>query len=419
MKNYIYFFIILYLLSSIVFSEESHSYPIFLDCSNYRFFDSNLNQKSNFDYTQSFSFISDTTFINNRKNNSINLWANLASEIGEPLVSRINGEIPTYNREHMVFGGSEINLLQGKLQLKGGYNHLGSYSDSMEAQYFELISRYNKLPKHADIGDFGISENMFSICKINLPSISIRSVFDKYGNWILLPVFYDPIYQTGYAYLQDIRLSLKNDTISLSTNIDIADRYLDHDNPSNFNSFTLDLNWNHAFHKDFSIGTQIHSNSNYSQDFFLSLQSRLLLGSNLSLNTIAGFWEDMKGDGSIELQWLILPNFKSKLSMEYHYIPSENNFTYLGPTDTTIYSSNSFHQKQLNLFLECDSIVDLPIHLQTWFKVSKGYERYLISTNFDRILVTQGHFDKWLNGIGGKVYYDIELCNRLMIDLLS
>lgn len=148
------------------------SIPIQLDCSNYRLFDFDLTHSTTGDFVQPVTFNEDTMFSVNEQDslkNRIRVWADLGSETGELLFNRFDGlayDGATFNREHMVYAGAELHFFQNRLQLRGGYHHLGSYSDRIEEKSTELSQRYNIVPQHRDIGEYGISECYYGVWKL-------------------------------------------------------------------------------------------------------------------------------------------------------------------------------------------------------------------------------------------------------------
>lgn len=391
------------------------SIPIQLDCSNYRLFDFDLTHSTTCDITQPFTFIQDTMFstiAQDSLKDRIRTWADLGSETGEFLFCRFGGiayDGPISNREHMVYGGAELHLLQNRLQLRGGYHHLGSYSDRIEGNLAAISQRYNIEPRHRDIGDYGISKYYFGVWKLELPHVSARGVLSDYGNWILLPIAFDPVYFAGYRYLQDIDVSFSSEKIVFSADYDIQKRYLNHLHSLKMNKYQFHGDWVHSVSDRLTIGVRAKGNSDFLSKYFFSLHLENKIGQDLMYWFESGAWSNQEPIGEIGLSWKPQPGVKMDLSLKYDYKPGEKEITYLSHLNPTTLSIEPLRDSKVQSSFEIGNILALPVHLRGWISLQNASSEYAITQTKQYRYIRQMQSESVIAGVGGRLYADFSL----------
>lgn len=393
------------------------SIPIQLDCSNYRLFDFDLTHSTTGDFVQPVTFNEDTMFSVNEQDslkNRIRVWADLGSETGELLFNRFDGlayDGATFNREHMVYAGAELHFFQNRLQLRGGYHHLGSYSDRIEEKSTELSQRYNIVPQHRDIGEYGISECYYGVWKLALPHVSARGVVSKYGNWILLPISFDPVYFAGYRYTQDIDVSFSSDKIVLTSDCDFQDRFLNHLDFLNVNIYQFNASWDHSVSDRLTIGVRAKGNTDFLSRGFVSLHLENKINQDLMYWFEPGMWSNYEPIGEIGFGWKPQPGVKMDLSLKYAYKPGENVITYLSNLNTTTISVEQLRETKLQSSFEVGNILALPVHLRGWISIQKGSPEFTIIQTKQNRYIRQVQSENVVAGMGGRLYADLSFYN--------
>ena len=392
-------------------NEFSKSVYIPLDCSNYCLF--NFIQNSNEHNLTPVTYAEDTVFSRqeySNKSNVLRLWADLGSESGEYLFSRLKGE-SAINREHMTFAGSEIDLLNNKIKLRGGFRHLGSYADRLENSFGILSSKYKQDLTYKDIGDYAISEYYFGAFKANFQNANIKGALFKYGNWVSQPVTYDPVYQSGYKYLQEVAITLPKTLLTLNSDLDFQKRYWNHRDHVDINNYFFDVKMKRQFTDNLSITGKVNSKSdNLTMNYFaLIIENELTDKINWFLET--GAWDNFKTSAIFWGGWEPVKNFKYDLTLKYKYKPGEIETIYWGLKSVTKYRSDPIYEKEMYSSIAYCNILQLPLHAQGWFDIKKGNEQYFINNNADTLEVTKGLSEELLVAVGGKIYADFELNN--------
>jgi len=404
------FFLILFSLTLAVQAAESDyqgtfaKSEIILDCSNYRIYDFDLTNKYTFDNTQPGTFTKDTIISQLSQDSTgyrINIWADLGSETGEPLFIRFQKSAT--NKEHMVYAGSEMHLLKDKLQLRGGYHHLGSYSDRIDNKLIELTQHYGYSPKYQGTGSFGISEYYFGIWKLSLDNVNTRGIIRKYGNWVLLPVNYDPVYISGYRYAQDFSISGVSDIIMVNADINMQRKYLDHLHSESDDIFTYDFLWKHKISQLSNAGVECNGNTDADQGYLFRLYLDNKINENLGYYFKAGLWTSGEPQGECNVNWN--PNCKLNMNfnMQYAYKPSQKTIHYLsadGPADIKF---EPIRETRMMSFFECMRIFDAPLSCRGWTLFQAGSPEYAIigGDSIRSIIVRQS--DEFIAAMGGKI----------------
>jgi hypothetical protein len=392
-----------------------------LDCSNYRLFDFDLTHSTTIDIVQPLTFKRDTLFSFNDQDslkNRIRIWGDLGSETGELLFDRFDGvayDGPKFNREHMVYAGSELHLLQNRLQLRGGYHHLGSYSDRIEEKISELSQRYSIDPRYRSVGSYGISEYYFGVWKLELPHVTTRGILSKYGNWILLPIAFDPVYMSGYRYVQDVDISFSSEKIVLSSDCDFQKRFLNHLDYSKVNAYTANASWDHSVSDRLTIGVRAKGNSNYLSRGFFSLHFENKVGDDLLYWFESGIWSNQEPVGEIGLGWKPQSGVKIDLSLKYAYKPGEKEITYLSYLNPTTLSVESLRETKMQSSVEVENILALPVHFRGWISIQKGSPEYAVTQTEKKRYICQEQSENVIAGFGGRLYADLSFY-KIMIN---
>jgi hypothetical protein len=392
-----------------------------LDCSNYRLFDFDLTHSTTSDIVQPSTFKRDTMFSVNDQDslqNRIRIWGDLGSETGELLFNRFDGiayDGATFNREHMVYAGSELHLLQNRLQLRGGYHHLGSYSDGIEEKWTQLSQKYNIAPEHRDLGKFAISEYYYGVWKLELPHVTSRGILSQYGNWVLLPIAFDPVYFAGYRYTQDIDVSFSSDKIALSSYCDFQDRFLNHLDYLNVNIYQFNASWDHSVSDRLTIGVRAKCNSDYLSRGFFSLHCENKFNENLIYWFESGIWSNQEPVGEIGLGWKPQPGVKIDLSLKYAYKPGEKEITYLSYLNPTTLSVESLRETKMQSSVEIENLLALPVHFRGWISIQKGSPEYAITQTEKKQYIRQEQSENVIAGFGGRLYADLSFY-KIMIN---
>jgi hypothetical protein len=309
----------------------------------------------------------------------------------------------------MTFAGSEIDLFNNKVKLRGGFRHLGSYADGLENRFMALSSKYGQDLTYKDIGAYAISEYYFGAYKVKLQNANIRGVLFKYGNWVYQPVTYDPVYQSGYKYLQEVAISLSKTLLTLNTDLDFQKRYWNHRDHINVNNYYFNVNLKRQFSDNFSVTGKVDSKSdNLTMNYFaLVLENKLT--KKISWFLEAGSWDNFKTSAILGGSWEPIRSLKYDLTLKYKYKPGEIETIYWGLTNPTKYHSDPVYEKEMYTSLIFSNLLQLPLHIQGWLDIKKGNEQYFINNNADTLEVTKGLSEDLLIAAGGKLYADLNL----------
>jgi hypothetical protein len=355
---------------------------IMLDAANYRLFNFDVTQKSEYDFTQSGTSLTDTLFSSLDSDTAslirISPWGNLASETGEPLFIRFKEN--AVNKEHITNAGCEVHAFNNSLQIKGGYLHLGSYSDRLESAFSALSNKYNIPVTFASLGEYAISEYYYGLWKYSKSGTTMRGYGRMYGNWVSLPVNCDPVYISGYRYNQLISIAQLSDTLTMTVDVDMREEYPDHANKRENNVLDMSTVWAHRLADNVTGVIAVNKNTGRSPEYSIKGDLIGAIAEKWYIKAGAGFYNNIEPVYNGSLTWFPYLNTSIEGAVAYDYTPSYKPFIYASFSNrTSILDIQSIRSSKAFLRASVDTLFKLPLDLQCWVNVQYGYPEYAVN----------------------------------------
>lgn len=392
---------------------------VMLDCSNYRIFDFNLTNKNNSDYSQPYTFILDTVFSFLSTDTSdfrLRAWGDLSSESGEPLFERF--ERAAANMEHMDYPGAEMHAFKNRLQIRGGYHHLGNYGDKILYESEKIANRYGYYPKYMEVGSYGISEYYVGTWKFTGNNSDARGIARKYGNWIYLPVKYDPVYVSGYRYSQDLGLKLADENFSAGVDFDRQKRYLDHLHSETVDVFSYDVMWKHEFSSSCDAGIMSKGKTENHHGYLFSMFLDNKINDVLSYSLKTGLWGNGEPEGECSIRWNPLEKLDMDLMARYAYEPSVKSINYLSGDGAAVINTESIRTSAVQSNLQYSKILNLPVSVRVWTLLQVGAPDYSVNYTDSVQLISISQSDDFIAAQGGRISVGIPITSiSTQIDL--
>jgi len=381
---------------------SGNSTVIMLDAANYRLFNFDVTQKSEYDFTQSGTSLTDTLLrsIDSDSTCLIRLspWGNLASESGEPLFIRFKQGAT--NKEHITNAGCEAHVFNNRLQIKGGYLHLGSYSDRLESMFVALSSKYNTSVTYNDLGEYAISEYYYGLWKYTNSGVTMRGYGRMYGNWVSLPVNCDPVYISGYRYNQHISVAQTIDTLVITADVDMREEYPDHANKRENNVVDLSAVWSHRLADNVTGKISVNKNTGRFPEYLLKGDLLGSISEAWYLKAGAGIYGNMEPVYHGALTWLPFPNAAITSVVAYDYTPSYKPFIYTSfSNSTSVLDIQSIRSSKAFLKASVDTLFKLPLYLQCWINFQYGNPEYAVNNGKKQYVILRE--SKSLSSIAG------------------
>lgn len=355
---------------------------IMLDAANYRLFNFDVTQKSEYDFTQSGTSLTDTVFSSLYSDSSslirISPWGHLASETGEPLFIRFKEN--AVNKEHITDAGCEVHAFNNSLQIKGGYLHLGSYSDRLESAFTALSINYGIPVTFTNLGEYAISEYYYGLWKYSKAGVTMRGYGRMYGNWVSLPITYDPVYISGYRYNQLVFIAQHSDTLTMSVDVDMREEYPDHANKRENNVLDMNAIWSHRLAENVTGEIAVSKNTGRSPEY--SIKGELLgaIAEKWYLKAGAGFYSTVEPVYNGSLTWFPYANMSIEGAIVYDYTPSYKPFVYRSVSNNmSILDIQSVRSSRAFLRASVDTLFTLPLDVQCWLNVQYGNNEYVVN----------------------------------------
>ncbi len=363
---------------------------IMLDAANYRLFNFDVTQKTEYDFTQSGTSLTDTVMSSLDSDSSslirISPWGHLASETGEPLFIRFKEN--AVNKEHITDAGCEVHAFNNSLQIKGGYLHLGSYSDRLEASFSVLSSKYNIPVTYTNLGEYAISEYYYGLWKYSKSGVTMRGYGRMYGNWVSLPVNYDPVYISGYRYNQHVSIAQPLDTLVINVDVDMREEYPDHATKRENNILDMSTVWSHRLADNVTGVITVNKNTARSPEYSIKGDLCSSISERWFIKAGAGFYNNIEPVYNGSLTWFPYSNMSIKGAVAYDYTPSYKPFVYTSYSNrTSILDIKSIRSSKAFLKASVDTLFKLPLDLQGWVNVQYGYPEYAVNNGIKQYVI--------------------------------
>lgn len=363
---------------------------IMLDAANYRLFNFDVTQKTEYDYTQSGTSLTDTVLTSRDSDSSslirISPWGHLASESGEPLFIRFKES--AVNKEHITDAGCEVHAFNNTLQIKGGYLHLGSYSDRLESAFAALSGKYNIPVTYTNLGEYAISEYYYGLWKYSKSGVTMRGYGRMYGNWISLPVNYDPVYISGYRYNQTVSIAQPLDTLVIDVDVDMREEYPDHATKRENNVLDMSAVWSHRLTDNVSGVITVNRNTARSPEYSIKGDLYSSISEQWFIKAGAGFYSNIEPVYNGSLTWFPYSNMSIEGAVAYDYTPAYKPFVYTSFSNhSSILDIRSVRSSQAFLKASVDTLFKLPLDIQGWVNVQYGYPEYAVNNGVKQYII--------------------------------
>jgi hypothetical protein len=367
-----------------------NSSVIMLDAANYRLFNFDVTQKTEYDYTQTGTSLTDTVFSSLDSDTAsiirISPWGNLSSESGEPLFIRFKQS--AVNKEHITNAGCEAHLFNNRIQIKGGYLHLGSYSDRLELNFASLSSKYAIPVTYTNLGEYAISEYYYGIWKYSKSGVTMRGYGRMYGNWVSLPVNYDPVYISGYRYNQLVSIVQPLDTLIMNVDVDMREEYPDHVNKRENNVLDMSTVWSHRLADNVTGVIVVDKNTGRLPEYSIKGDLIGAIAEKWYLKAGAGFYSNIEPVYNGSITWFPYSNMSVEGTVAYDYTPSYKPFIYTSISNSTsILDIQSIRSSRAFLRASVDTLFRLPLDLQCWVKVQYGNNEYAVNNGKNQYIL--------------------------------
>jgi hypothetical protein len=393
-----------------------------IDCVNYRDYSHTSLLHHQSQYQRPFTFSIDTTtglHTDSSGNPSlVTIWADLSSETGEPLFLRFTGGSAT-NREHCTHGGARINIPQLNLQLAGNYRHIGTYADRIEQYCAAYAFSRGASLRHQNIGHFGIAEYITGQWDLNVASGIFKGIFNKYGEWTMVPGLYLPIYREGNTYIQTLAMPLFSGKLTMSGNIRRENEFPDHKDITTSDYYSVKTTYSHSLSKSNAVSIQIHSSSEKSSRHYVQASLENTRVPSLAIQFSAGLWSGGHPEIQTEICYQLFDKCTISTEYSYEFTPGEKSISVLTPEHHASVHFSPTRSNNITLTTRYfNSSPVVPFSLSVWSHMISNPEFLYIDTTSERVTARFMESSHRLFQIGGEANLKIPV-NDLTLSLYS
>jgi hypothetical protein len=316
----------------------------------------------------------------------LTVLADLSSETGEPLFLRITGS-DSRNREHGTYGKLAFNLPGIHTLITGSYSHLGMYADRIE----DFCSNYEQHRKSSlpfrDMGHYGVATYAYGQIKTTLRGALSNTLINRYGEWVVLPGLYNPLYKKGTAVSQSLKIPLNNSCISFAGMADQRKIYTDHNSSIKKIYYDLQADYSRKLFIDDMLAVNIGlSNKKDNGDHF-GIQFRHI-ADVYRLSVAAGVWNAGMPDADVKIEVPFFDSCVASLGYSLVYIPGEITIPQTIPLNVVTTGIDPLQYSQIRLSSTFRNFFRTPLSLEFWTDYKSEYQVYAIEP-FGDTLSTQ------------------------------
>jgi hypothetical protein len=307
----------------------------------------------------------------------LTVLADLSSETGEPLFLRITGR-DSRNREHGTYGKLALNLPGIHTKITGSYSHLGMYADRIE----DFCSNYEKYRKSAlpfrDMGHYGVATYAYGQISSMICGISSKTLINKYGEWVLIPGLYNPVYKKGTALSQTLHIPLKRSFISFDGMADQRKIYTDHNSSMKKIYYDMQTGYNREIFSEDTLAIKLRlSNEKIYGDHF-GIQFKHI-ADVYRLSVAAGIWSAGMPDADVKIEVPFFDSCIASLGYSLVYIPEEASIYQATQQNLVATGIDPLQYSQVRLSSVFRNLFRIPLSLELWTEYKSECQVYTIN----------------------------------------
>jgi hypothetical protein len=329
----------------------------------------------------------------------LTVLADLSSEIGEPLFLRITGS-DSRNREHGTYGKLALNLPVIHTKITGSYSHLGMYADRIE----DFCSNYEQYRKSAlpfrEIGHYGVATYAYGQISSIICGISSKTLINRYGEWVVIPGLYNPVYKKGTALSQSLYIPLNRSYLSFDGVADQRKVYADHNSPMKKIYYDVQAGYNRKLFSEDTLAIKLRlSNEKIHGDRF-GIQFKHI-ADVYRLSVAAGICSAGMPDADVKIEVPFFDRCIASLGYSLVYIPEETSIYQTTPQNLVATGIDPLQYSQVRLSSVFRNFFRVPLSLELWTEYKSEYQAYTINPFGDTLWTKFTGSDDPIAAVGG------------------
>ncbi len=314
----------------------------------------------------------------------LTVLADLSSETGEPLFLRITGS-DSRNREHGTYGKLALNVPKINTQITGSYSHLGMYADRIE----DFCSDYERQRKSAlpfrDIGHYGVATYAYGQILSTIRSVSSKTLINRYGEWVVIPGLFNPIYKKGTAVSELIHIPLKSSFISFAGMGD--QRKMNTDQNSSIKKIYYDMQagYTSKLFSDDTLAVTLKISNEQIHGDHAGVQFKHF-AEVYRLSVAAGIWSAGIPDADVTFEVPFLDSSAAALRYSLKYIPEESSIPQTTPLNVVTTAIDPLQYNQVRLSSSFRNFFQTPLSLELWTDYKSDCQRYSVDSVRDTLV---------------------------------
>ncbi|HEX2957255.1 MAG TPA: hypothetical protein VHO70_10505, partial [Chitinispirillaceae bacterium] len=385
MKRTIYLVLVLFSASANEIITRSSTVQL-LDCVNFREYTlSGLSDLKSLMY-RPLTFTTDTMESNIEKDTTsfrpqLSVLADLSSETGEPLFLRVTGG-DSRNREHGTFGRVTLTVPKIHTQISGSYRHLGMYADRTEDFCTSYEQHRGSALPHRDMGHYGVAEYIIGKISSEIRRVSSKTTINRYGEWMVIPGLYNPLYKKGNAVSQSLKIPFNRNLLSLNGMADQRVLYTGHNSTVKKMYYDVQASYNRELFSSDSLSVNLHlsNEKNYGDHFGVQFSHFAAI---YNLSVTAGIWSAGMPDANVRFAVPFLDSSDVSLGYSFVYIPEEASIPQTTPLNVVTTRIDPLHYNQVRLSTNVRHCFRTPLSIELWTDYKSAYQTYSVDSTRD------------------------------------
>jgi len=340
----------------------------------------------------------------------------IGSEIGDGLLNQFTNNTPGQNRDHYSNTCLAFRPAKLPLALYGSYRYVDTYSDNFDSQRTTFIGQKRVKMSYEEIG---LAEEYSGGLSIGTSAFSFIFKALNYKHWGVTPVFFSPLYFSGYSLHPEFFLSLPASSIYFDF---LFDHHRDYYNHITYQKY-LDRTWNLRFEKHINKGItgqfSLYNNTKNSP----SIRFNALITDSIPHFAIcslsADIYQNFKTGGGLTINYIRIPELCINLNANWNFNPAIRNYSFTQlrtPDDSIIdtidYISKSYKQLTVHSSIYYRDTLFFPFTASLWTQYITPPVYEVVDYSKKRISMRQETFkDKFSFNIGGKTSYNLSYKN--------
>jgi hypothetical protein len=215
--------------------------------------------------------------------------------------------------------------------------------------------------------DLGLLNDFLAGYKIFTHSVHLNGSFVKYGKWGTTPLFFSPLYRSGFRTDHEITAGSERRKFFATLSIDHHDDYFNPLEPETFNDFFIRFGILKPLNKYINARVSCEVNTAVSPSMKFEASVDDSISKLLVWQAKGGLYSDLHPYAQMQLRFRPLKMLTAFTDVSWNYTPAERKYNFQDYTRTVHYVPRSYEALAFHASLTYADTLAFPLTVSAWY----------------------------------------------------